>query len=205
MTGPASNSVSSFPGEPGLPGSDLEFRATPQFRRPARSRFLTMAVLTVVIVLMPFVVLRDAAWLTGALAVVFGVTFLWRGRFATRVTSRGIEAHGYVNHFVPWDEVAGLEIGGYGAADARLDDDYASAQFARRGSLAAGGGRSVGDPSGRQARLATIKVVRANGHKLLLPAPIVSSWAPDPAFADKARQLQELVRRYGRPQGAGSA
>jgi hypothetical protein len=158
------------------------------------------AVLTVLIALTPVPVLRDLAWLTGALAVVFGVTYLWRRRFVTRVTSRGIEARGYVNHFVAWDDVAGLQVGGSSAADARPDASQAGQQYVRatmRGTTVVSGAGS----SGRQARLATIKVARVSGRRLLLPAPIVTGWASDPGFDDKARQLQELCHRYGHPQG----
>lgn len=164
---------------------------------------MTGAVLTVLIALAPLAVLRDLAWLTGALTVVFGVTYIWRGRFVTRVTSRGIEARGYVNHFVAREDVAGLDVGSSSSADARPGDSQSGEQYVRatmRGTTIVSAGRSPG----RQARLAAIKVVRANGHKLLLPAPIVTGWASDPAFDDKARQLQKLCRQYGRPSMAGN-
>jgi Bacterial PH domain len=165
-----------------------------------------LAVLTVVLAIVPDpILLRDAAWLTGVLAVISGITYLWRGRFATKVTSRGIEARGYINHFVPWEDIAGVEVNGYGPADARLTESYTSTQYVRARTVG-GGGRAVSrGSSGRLARLDTIRVVRARGRKLLLPAPRVAGWAADPDFDDKARQLQALCQQYGRSHGAGSA
>jgi hypothetical protein len=205
MSGQAPRSVSGLSGELGLPGDGLEFRLPREFRRPALRRFVLLAVLTVVLVfLVPFPLIRDAAWLTGAIAVFSGAVYLWRGRFVTKVTSRGIEARGYVSHFVPWADVAGVEVGGYGSADARLTETYSSTQY-YRGSIRGGANVGGGGSSDRLANLASVKVVRASGHKLKLPAPMVTSWAPDPDFADKARQLQALCQQYGGSHGTGRA
>jgi hypothetical protein len=196
--------VGGFSGELGLSGDGLEFRLPREFRRPALRRFVILAALTVFLVfLVPFPLIRDAAWLTGALAVFSGGLYLWRGRFVTKVTSRGIAARGFVHHFVPWEDVAGVEVGGYGAA-ARLTETYSSTQY-YRGSLRHGENVGGGGSSDRLANLASVKVVRASGHKLKLPAPMVTSWSADPDFGDKARQLQALCQQYGRPPGTGSA
>ncbi|HEY2641606.1 MAG TPA: hypothetical protein VGI66_17185 [Streptosporangiaceae bacterium] len=136
-------------------------------------------------------------WATGALAVIFGVTYLWQGRFGTRVTGRGIQIRGYFNHFLPWSDVSDMEVGGYGPANMRLDASYHTMRTVRVGVptgpiVVRGGGHSD-----RMARLATIKVVRTNGSKLTLRAPRVTGWASDSDFNDKAKQLQQLVLQYG--------
>lgn len=203
MTGQAAGRVSGFAGEPGLPGSDLEFRLPRAYRQPALRRFAGLAVLTVLLALTPLpAAVHGAAWLTGVLAAVYGIAYVWRGRFATRTTSRGIEARGYVNHFVPWEDVAGLDTGGSAPADARLSDGYSGAQYVHA-TISGGVVLGAGDAAGRQGRLATVQVVRTSGRRLRLPAPLVTGWAADPDFDDKARQLQELCRRYGRPPAAG--
>jgi hypothetical protein len=195
MTGSASRSADGLADELKMQGDGVEFRPDRAYRRPALRRFLLLAVVTALLALTPLpVAMRDAAWLTGAIAAWSGVTYLWRGRFATRVTSRGIEARGYLNHFVPWEDVAGLHIGGSAAADARPGDPRP--QYVRAG---LGGTTVVSKGPAGFGRLAAIRIVRANGHKLLLPAPVVTAAASDARFDDKARQLQELCRRYGRP------
>lgn len=178
-------------------GPDIEYRLSREYRRPALMRFAGMVALTVVCIVTPLAFLDTGAAIFGALAVYFGVSYLWRGRFRTRVTSRGIEVRGYVNHFVPWDEVRDIEVRALGSDRAGLDDDFGTSEFARMGR---GGSRVVTSPNaGRNiSRLASIAVVKANGHKVLLRAPLVSGWAADPDFDDKARQLHELCVRYGR-------
>ncbi len=64
------------------------------------------------------------------LAACSGLTYLWRGRFRTRVTAEGIEIRGYFNHFVPWEEVRGIEVRGYGSS-MRLDDSFYSSYLRR--------------------------------------------------------------------------
>src|SRR5262245_33887977 len=132
MNGPASASAGGLADQ--LQGDVVEFRPARVYRRRLLRQFWLMAGLTALLALTPLpVAMRDAAWLTGALAAGYGVTYLWRGRFVTRVTNRGIEAHGYVNHFVPWEDVAGLRIGGSPAADSRPGDGSRDAQHVRAG------------------------------------------------------------------------
>jgi hypothetical protein len=178
-------------------GPDIEYRLSRQYRRPTLMRFVGMAALTVICIVTPLAFLDVGAAIFGALAVYFGVSYVWRGRFRTRVTSRGIEARGYFNHFVPWDEVRDIEVNALGSDRVGLDDNFGTAEIARFGR---GGSRIVASPiTGRHiSRLAGIAVVKADGHKVLLRAPLVSGWAADPEFDDKARQLHQLCIRYGR-------
>jgi hypothetical protein len=203
--------ASQVPGEvvrfdgPGQSGPEVEYRMDPQYRKPARIRLIVNVVLTGVLaaaVTAPHPqIVTAAAVVSAALAVFNGVTFFWRRRFRTRVTSRGIEARGYFNHFIAWQDVRGIEVGGYGPANASLDYSYHSSEAP---AMLNPGGRaysplSSGSLSGRMARLATIKVVRVNGRKVLLRAPLVTGWAPDPHFGDKVRQFQALCQQYAGP------
>jgi hypothetical protein len=178
-------------------GPDIEYRLSRQYRRPTLMRFVGMAALTVICIVTSLAFLDVGAAIFGALAVYFGVSYVWRGRFRTRVTSRGIEARGYFNHFVPWDEVRDIEVNALGSDRVGVDDNFGTAEIARFGR---GGSRVVASPiTGRNiSRLAGIAVVKADGQKVLLRAPLVSGWAADPEFDDKARQLHQLCIQYGR-------
>jgi hypothetical protein len=176
---------------------DVEYRLSRQYRRPALNRFVAMVVLTVICVVTRTTTLEVAAYATGALAVIFGAQYLWQGRFATRVTSRGIEAHGYFNHFVPWQDVRDIEVTSWSAGRLTADEGYGTQTYASASVYGAGVRVRRASPN-RMSHIASIKVVRANGSKLRLHAPVVSGWASDPDFDDKARQLDQLCARYGR-------
>ena len=62
-------------------GPDVEYRLSPRYRRPVLNRFIAMVVLAVVAAVTRLAVLDGAAAIFGAFAVLFGVQYLWRGRF----------------------------------------------------------------------------------------------------------------------------
>lgn len=180
-------------------GADIVYTLPAAFRRPILVRFVLLLTVTALL----FGSGRGAgltsllALAIAPLAACYGLTYLWRGRFRTRVTAEGIEIRGYFNHFVPWEEVRGIEVRGYGSS-MRLDDSFYSSYLRRAyGNRAPSIAAGDGSPSGRMARLATVRVVRANGGRWLLRAPLVAEWASDPHFDDKARQLQRLCQHYG--------
>jgi hypothetical protein len=175
---------------------DVEYRLSRRYRRPMLARFAVAAVLTVICVVSRNAALEAAAYATGALAVIFGILYLWQGRFATRVTGCGIEVHGYFSHFVPWEAVRDIEVTSFGS-DLAVGQDYGSQMYAS-GTIRGQGVRMVRTSPNRMAVLAAIKLVRADGRKLRLRAPLVSGWASDPDFADKAKQLEQLCVKYGR-------
>jgi hypothetical protein len=167
------------------------------------TRFAFLVVLTVICVVVKSSILHVAAYVTGPLAVVFGALYLWQGRFATKVTGRGIEAHGYFNHFVPWQEVRDIEVRSRSARLAVIPDAttllYPGGIDSQTMPAAHDGLGSAGTvAANRGARIASIKLVRADGSKLLLRAPLVSVSAPDPDFDYKAQQLDEICMRSGR-------
>jgi hypothetical protein len=174
---------------------DVVYRLSRQYRKPMLTRFVVLVVLTAICVAVRTPILYVVAYVTGPLAAIFGVLCLWQGRFATKVTGRGIEVRGYFNHFLPWDDVRDIEVSGWTAGDLGVDEDYGGQVYAS-GSVRGSSLRVSRVSPNRMAHLARIKVVRANGHKLRLRAPMVSGWASDPDFTDKARQLDQLVARY---------
>jgi hypothetical protein len=72
-------------------GPEVEYRLSWQCRRPALLGFVATALLTVVCIVAPVTLPDQAAAGFSALAVYCGVSYVWRRRFRTRVTSRGIE------------------------------------------------------------------------------------------------------------------
>lgn len=182
-------------------GQDVEYRLSRQYRRPMGNRFAMLAALTVICVITRNSTLEVAAYATGALAAVFGVLYLWQGRFATKVTGRGIEVRGYFNHFVPWNDIRGIDVTRLGGGALRLDQDLGSQNVARP-YIPSANNRSLVrtrrvSPNG-MAHLDSINLVRVSGGTLRLRAPAVTGWASDPDFSDKARQLEQLCSRYGR-------
>jgi len=187
-----------------LAGQDVEYRLSREFRRPVLSRLIVSLIVTAAMASLLATPLYTLAYFVGsifgAVAIWSAVAYLWRSRFRTTVTARGIEMRGYFNHFVPWDQVRGIEVGGYGPRNLRLDDTFRPrVPVSRRVNYRSYRSPNARSASGKLARLATIKVVRTNGRMLLLRAPIVTGWASDPYFSDKARQLQQLVNLYAGP------
>jgi hypothetical protein len=178
-------------------GPDVEYRLSKQYRRPARAYFFFMAALTAVLAASRLTVLEGAAVITGALSVFFGVSYVWRGRFRTRVTSRGIEIHGYFNHFVPWEQVRDIEVTEFGPHQTPPGRESSCGPHYTRLRLTGASASSIRSPGGASP-LASIAVVRADGSKLMLRAPLVSGWAADPEFDFKAWQLDQLCVRYAR-------
>jgi hypothetical protein len=183
-----------------------EYRLASRYRRPFLKRLVGFGALTI---LSSWVYLKGqghfsdflvASYVLGPIAIYNGVVYIWRGRFRTRLTAEGIEIRGYFNHFVPWRQVDGFEESGYGASQP-LGTDYNVPVGTQARSFRRVGGGS-GGTIGRRARLGTVRVVRSGGRRLLLRAPLVTSWAPDPYFEQKVRELRQLNGQYGtRPIG----
>jgi hypothetical protein len=187
-------STSGFDVSYGATGPQMDYRLSPSYRKPNLIRFFLFGVLAGVLgltaaharfddgVLPPLLVLASAA------AAYNGIAFLWRGRFRTRLTTQGVEVRGYFNHFVPWSDISGFEVGGYGES-ASLGTSF-DRRVGRRYSKAS-------PTSGVRARLGTVHVVLTSGRRMMLRAPLVTAWAPDPYFEQKTRQMQELSRQHG--------
>lgn len=196
-----------FPAPPATPwygdsASSVEFRLSKAYTQPNLVRLIIFGAVAGLAGFCwsrnSFSVFIIATTGFGALALYHGVAYCWRRRFRTKLTTQGLLIRGYFNHFVPWDNIKSFEVGGYG--ESRRLDDYLSVRLVSAyGSYRRSAGRS--GRTGRRARLGTVHVIRVRGRKMLLRAPLVTSWAPDPYFDQKTRQLQELCGQEGtRPQ-----
>jgi hypothetical protein len=168
------------------------YRPAPAYRRPYLARFVKYLLVTAALMVISTVASIGYVLgsITAIVAVYYGVAYAWRGRFQTIVTPAGIEIRRYRNQTVPWSAVRAIEVGGYGAASLRRP------AVSRRGRPAS---PVWGSMSGAPAQLATVTVVRPDNKRILLPAPLVTAWASDPSFTDKARELQRLCELYAGP------
>ncbi len=184
-----------------------EYRLGPEYRRPYLSRFIVFGVFAVLLAVL-WTRSHLSLWLVldsfvGPIATYQGVVYLWRDRFRTRLTTEGIEIRGYFDHFVPWREVKAIAEDGYGSSQP-LGADYDIHLVSPRGAPYRRSGGRAGATIGRRARLGVVRVIRFRGKSMMLRAPLVTSWAPDPHFEDKVADLQDLSRQYGtRPADPG--
>jgi len=188
-----------------LTGDLVVFTPSAQFRRPLLIRFILLLIVTVAFLASDWGrigMTTVLAWVTGPAAAWCGIMYCWRGRFRTVVSRSGIEVCGYFRHFVPWPEVAGVEV--RGRSGMRLDEHFRVSYLSRTFS-----DRPVpkipcyGAAPSDRARLATLRLIRTSGSSLPLRAPVVTEWAADPYFGDKARQLQQLCGQFGAASGRG--
>jgi hypothetical protein len=155
-----------------------------------------------------------AAALLGIGGLHFLGKYFWSMRFRTRLSPEGIEARGYVNHFVRWSDIAGIESKGYElpgrrplsppyvTPSGRIDRGYASVGAGRSGYMRA---RRSGSMGGVRARLYTVRIRRSHGRPLVLPAPVVTAWQSDPKFEDKLRLIHQWWQTYGQAAVAGQS
>jgi hypothetical protein len=140
--------------------------------------------------------------------------YFWSLRFRTRLSPEGIEARGYLKHFVRWSDIVGIESRGYElpghqplnppymTPSGRIDRGYASVGAGRSGYVRA---RRSGSMGGIRARLYTVRIKRSHGRRLVLPAPVVTAWQSDPKFEDKLRLIHKWWQTYGQAAVAGQS
>ncbi len=186
-------------GDPGA-GSDVVFTPGRGYRAPLLRRAGILLMLTAIAAFLAGSgVVPPLAWaatvLLGAAALSQGTLYLWQGRFRTRLSATGIDAHGYFGHFIPWSEVTGLDIGGFTVPDAEaaaITGTPWNSPVTQPLSRA-----TFNSEAGYRGKLATIRVARRNGRSVLLRAPLVTSWQDDPGFDDKARVIRQWWHDYG--------
>lgn len=105
--------------------------------------------------------------------------YVWRGRMRTRLTPGGIEVHRWFSKFVPWDTIKDIETVSY--------DQVADIPTVNRSGAVLSSGQSWRAPR----KVAAVQVVRTSGHRLALPAPLVTDGQSDPEFDDKVRLIRE--------------
>jgi Bacterial PH domain len=197
-------------GETGLSGRDVVFTLDRGYRKPLVRRCAVSLVFAAVFAFcasngIAAVVTWVLAAVFGAAALLYATRYAWTGRFRTRLSAEGIEIRGYLNHFVPWADVAGLDTAGYNAPKRSLTPatPYLTPSGAvntgydtvRRGRRRAG---RLSSTAGYRSRLATVRVTRTSGHSLLLRAPLVTAWQSDPKFDDKVRLIHQWWQAYGK-------
>jgi len=122
------------------------------------------------------------AFAAGSLAVC-----AWRGHLRTRLTSQGIEIRRFHRKLVPWQAIRNIETISYG----RVDDVPVANPRTRIASDRGPGPRTV----------AAVQLVRTSGHRIRLPAPLVTRTQDDPEFTKKA----ELIKGRWQQAVAGTA
>jgi hypothetical protein len=192
--------ASSMPADDRLATGEITFTLPRGYRAPLVRRGVIAAVVAGIAAFLGssgFV--SPAAWTVaavfGTVAVWQAVLYLWRGRFRTRLSAQGIEVRGYVERFIPWSEVTGIEVGGCPMPDsepAPVTGTPWNSPAARPWSRTV-----VNSEGGYRARLATVRVTRHRGRSVLLRAPLVTSWQGDPEFENKARLICQWWRDYG--------
>jgi hypothetical protein len=198
-------------GDTGLSGRDVVFTLGRGYRKPLIRRGAVSLVFAAIFAFCASsgiapVVTWVLAVVFGGAALLYATRYAWTGRFRTRLSAEGIEIRGYLNHFVPWSDVAGLDAAGYNGPKQSLTP--ATPYLTRSGAVNTSydtvrrGRRRAGQNStaGYRSRLATIRVTRTRGHSLLLRAPLVTAWQSDPEFDDKVRLIHQWWHAYG--QGA---
>jgi hypothetical protein len=121
--------------------------------------------------------LRGLALFPFAYAVGSFAVCAWRAHVSTRLTPRGIEIRRFRRRLVPWQAISGIETIGY---DRVGDVPVANA----RTRVASSRGRGPGT-------VAAVRIVRASGHRIRLPAPLVTNSQGDPQFNDKVQLIKE--------------
>lgn len=187
------------PGE--SPDQEIVFRLDRSFRRPLIGRGIATLIFGGLlagagVTLGPQMYVIGG--LFGAFAAMCGVAYVWRGRFRTVLTPRGIRSRGYFSRFVPWSAIAGFQVRSHGPARSSQEDGHAGPIVVPTSSMR--GRRITVDNDRRPPKVrVVVQVVRVNGHRLTLRAPVVTGWSSDCDFDDKVRLMQEWQHRYGAP------
>jgi hypothetical protein len=194
----------------GLSGREVVFTLDRGYRKPLLTRGSTaLAVAVLAAVVAALGVIPALAWgvaaVFAAVALCYGARYALVGRFRTRLSPQGIEIRGYFDHLVPWSDVTGVEVTGVQATGVILsgpggrlglsvtEDDPSGRPGA---GLDQQLDRQDNDTSGFRSRMATVRVARAHGRRMLLRAPLVTAWQSDPEFGDKVQTIRQWWQAY---------
>ena len=159
---------------------DVEFR----LGRGYRTRPLTLGCLALVLAAALFaaglhmpalqwLAVFPLAYAAGSFAVC-----AWNGLVSTRLTARGIEIRRYRRRLVPWKAIRIIETI---SSEQVADVPVANVRI-----------QSGSSPRGRGPRtVAAVRIVLTSGHRIHLPAPLVTSSQDDPDFEDKVQLIKE--------------
>jgi hypothetical protein len=102
--------------------------------------------------------------------------YAWRGQLSARLTARGIEIRRYRRRLVPWQAIRDIETISY--------DRVACVPVANNRT------RTVSPRDRGPRTVAAVQIVRTGGHRIKLPAPLVTRSQDDPDFNDKVRLIK---------------
>jgi Bacterial PH domain len=157
---------------------DVEFRlGRGYFARPLAQGCLALVLAVILYVAdfhtpgLQFLAIFPLVFAAGSLAVCG-----WRGHLRTRLTAQGVEIRRFHRRLVPWEAIRDIETIGY---DRVGDVPVASART------------RIESPRGRGPRtVAAVQLVRTSGHRIRLPAPVVTNSQGDPHFNDKVQLIK---------------
>jgi hypothetical protein len=155
---------------------DVEFRLGRGFRTRALAAGCVGLGLAAVLLLtgIQLPALRWMAILPLAFAAGSFAVWARRRQLSTRLTPQGIEIRRYRRRLVPWQAISGIETVSHEHVR-----DVAAYNF------------STHDARGRGSRtVAAVRITRASGHPIQLPAPLVTDSQDDPGFDDKVRLIR---------------
>ena len=112
------------------------------------------------------------------ISIGYFTAYLRLGRMRTRLTPAGIEVRRWSTRLVPWSSISSIEAASY--------DTVAEIPIATRSGAVLSSQQRW--RSGR--KLAAVRIVRTSGHRIMLPAPLVTEDQSDPEFDDKVRLIQ---------------
>jgi hypothetical protein len=102
--------------------------------------------------------------------------YAWRGQLSTKLTPWGIEIRRYRRRLVPWQAIRDVETISY---DRVADVPVANVRT-----------RAVSPRDRGPRTVAAVQIVRTSGHRIQLPAPLVTRSKDDPDFNDKVRLIK---------------
>jgi hypothetical protein len=111
------------------------------------------------------------AYAAGSFAV-----YAWRGQLSTRLTAGGIEIRRCRRRLVPWHAIRDVETISY--------DRVAYVPVANNRT------RTVSARDRGPRTVAAVQIVRSSGHRIQLPAPLVTRSQDDPDFNDKVQLIK---------------
>ena len=158
--------------------NDVEFRlGRGYFARPLAKGCLALVIAAVLYVAdfhapaLQFLAIFPLAFAAGSLAVC-----AWRGHLRTRLTPQGIEIRRYHRKLVPWQDIRNIE----------------TISYSHVGDVPVANPRTrIASPRGRGPNtVAAVQIVRTSGHRIRLPAPLVTRSQDDTEFTDKVQLIK---------------
>jgi Bacterial PH domain len=159
--------------------NDVEFRlGRGYFARPLAKGCLALVIAAVLYVAdfhapaLQFLAIFPLAFAAGSLAVC-----AWRGHLRTRLTPQGIEVRRYHRKLVPWQDIRNIE----------------TISYSHVGDVPVANPRTrIASPRGRGPNtVAAVQIVRTSGHRIRLPAPLVTRSQDDTEFTNKVQLIKE--------------